>query len=525
MTQRLRNSISTICATTLVATGLAQAPTPASADGDFLKGLAVGIGGAIIVNEANKKKNNQTKKVVRQTAPSGPRPTIATFPTTRDQVRDYQARLNTLGFNAGVPDGLYGGKTRSAVSQFQMNIGSAATGVLTEADASILLQQSNQFAQGLATAGTTNAFTAATQPGAFPAPQPVIGGAQVPGAAGQLAVAPTPTFPALGGTNPAAAQPGLPAPVAPGTGQVAAAPGATFPTIGATGQAAPSAAPTFPTIGAPETQAPGTGAPAFPQVGAAVPQGTLAAAPSTGTAAPASTFPAIGAPAGGTAVAQAAPTFPSVPATGQEPQADAGAMVALAAVPQVELPTEPSERFSILGISTGQSLDTAMTLLASEGYSSCKTIETITHCLTAAGANQDIVSLHAMPMADGTKQVAALSRRITFGQPIQTAQLSGMMADRYAGLLQAPGNIVGTADCLSDKLLTEGGSSDLAEVIMLEKSAGLASIVDNCGHFSRIVFGDNSGQDAVDQLSIFLFDGTVFAASPERPTAQAPIKF
>ena len=509
MTKLLKTSIGTVCATALLAAGFVHAPQRAAADGDFLKGLAVGIGGALIVNEANKQKKRQTapqrQAAPKRAKPAGPRPTIATFPTTRDQVRDYQARLNSLGFNAGAPDGLYGGKTRTAVSQFQTSIGAAATGKLTEADASTLFQQSNQIAQGLAAVGTAPALA-----GTYPAPQPV------PGATGQLAAAPAPSFPAVGGAVPAApaANPAFPAPAAPGAGQVAAAPAPSFPALGGAAPAPAGAAP-VPATGA----APQPAAPAFPQVGGAQPAGTLAAAP-----APQSTFPTLGVTAAAPAAASTT-TFPSVTGTTEAPQPAADATVALAAAPQIALPAQEVERFSILGLSTGQPLEAALEALAAEGYGACKTIDAITHCLTQAGANQDIVSLHAMDMADGSKQVAALSRRIEFGQPMAKTQLATMMADRYAGLLAAPANMVGTADCMAVARLGQASSTSLSDEIMSEDNAALAGLVDSCGYFSRIVFGENTGAEAVDHLSIFLFDGAVFAASPNKPSAAAPIKF
>ncbi len=550
MTKRLTRSIGTVCATALLATGFANTPQQSMADNDFLKGLAVGIGGALIVNESKKAKKKQAAprpKAVKKAAPAGPRPTIATFPTTRDQVRDYQARLNSLGFNAGAPDGLYGGKTRTAVSQFQASIGAAPTGKLTEADASMLFQQSNQFAAGLAATATPNGLAGNPQAG-FAAPQPVVTNPAfpAPSANGQLVAAPAPTFPAVGGTpqGALAANPALPAPAPNAAGQVAAAPGTAFPTLGGTGQApagtaqvataptttfptlggtaqaAPAANPAFPTVGSATQQAPTGNAPAFPQVGDAAPAGTLAAAPQQ-----TSTFPVLGGAVAGATAAEATQTLPNAAGIAEAQPPSGDATIALAAAPQVALPDTAVERFSILGLSTGQPLEEALTTLESEGYGSCKTIDAITHCLTAAGANQDIVSIHAMKMADGTQHVAALSRRIEFGQPMQKADLSSMMADRYAGLLAAPANLVGTADCMAMGRIATSSSTELADEIMTEDNGALAKMIDNCGHFSRIVFGAGTEQSAVDYLSIFLFDGAVFAASPERPKAAAPIKF
>ena len=135
-----RTSLATTCAAALVAGSLATAPTRVAAN-DFLEGVAGALIGAAIANEVNKKKSKPktVTRTVSKPKPAGPRPTIAVFATTRTEVRDYQTRLNTLGYNAGAPDGIYGGKTKRAVMAFQTSIGAAATGVLSQADASILI--------------------------------------------------------------------------------------------------------------------------------------------------------------------------------------------------------------------------------------------------------------------------------------------------------------------------------------------------------------------------------------------------
>lgn len=51
-----------------------------------------------------------------------------------------QENLTVLGFNPGVADGIIGAKTRSAISAFQLSIGAAGTGELTEAQFYVLAQ-------------------------------------------------------------------------------------------------------------------------------------------------------------------------------------------------------------------------------------------------------------------------------------------------------------------------------------------------------------------------------------------------
>ncbi|MEP3279292.1 MAG: peptidoglycan-binding domain-containing protein [Stappiaceae bacterium] len=60
-------------------------------------------------------------------------------PYSRDQIQDFQTRLNTLGYNAGRPDGAIGRRTRSAISAFQAARQVPQTGILSEADVNALM--------------------------------------------------------------------------------------------------------------------------------------------------------------------------------------------------------------------------------------------------------------------------------------------------------------------------------------------------------------------------------------------------
>ena len=48
-------------------------------------------------------------------------------------VQVIQRKLNELGYNAGIPDGVMGKRTRSAIMAFQQDKGVAATGVANQA--------------------------------------------------------------------------------------------------------------------------------------------------------------------------------------------------------------------------------------------------------------------------------------------------------------------------------------------------------------------------------------------------------
>ncbi len=63
------------------------------------------------------------------------------------KVRNTQTALNTLGYDAGVPDGVYGRKTAKAVEHYQSTIGETVTGTLTDEQRSLLLQSAKQKRQ------------------------------------------------------------------------------------------------------------------------------------------------------------------------------------------------------------------------------------------------------------------------------------------------------------------------------------------------------------------------------------------
>lgn len=202
----------TACALALVATSGAVAPQPAAA-GDLAKKIIIGAGIAAIANEINKNSRKKTQKrstprkkstrtAKRKKAPAGPRATIGTFKTTRSEVRDYQMRLNRLGFDTGTPDGLVGKKTRAGVSAFQASIGAPQTGTLTDDQATRLKALSDARMAGTTPAtGTATTPTITSQTG-IATPGGAGNGAatpRLPGATTQTAVVANSAIPLLPG--------------------------------------------------------------------------------------------------------------------------------------------------------------------------------------------------------------------------------------------------------------------------------------------------------------------------------------
>lgn len=125
-----RKRISALLAATLLAT------TPVAAMADNLGAAIVGgiIGGAIM----NAQKPQKKVYVQRKTYNSG------ASSATRARNRETQTSLNYFGFNAGSADGVLGGRSRTAISQYQAFLGFPATGQLTEYERTFLVSSYNR---------------------------------------------------------------------------------------------------------------------------------------------------------------------------------------------------------------------------------------------------------------------------------------------------------------------------------------------------------------------------------------------
>jgi peptidoglycan hydrolase-like protein with peptidoglycan-binding domain len=98
---------------------------PAMADDGLVGGIVGGIIGGVIVNEANKNRRTTT---VRRTTTT--RSTMSS--AQREQNREVQVALNYFGYPVGSPDGVLGGRSRAAISEYQATLGYPPSGQLTE---------------------------------------------------------------------------------------------------------------------------------------------------------------------------------------------------------------------------------------------------------------------------------------------------------------------------------------------------------------------------------------------------------
>lgn len=225
----------------------------------------LGVTTQLLVNEINRSNAQQPRT-------SGTTPQQQQVAAqAREYRREIQRRLNFLGYDAGVVDGIFGRRTELAIARFQSDIGSSPTGRITE----------NEISQ----------LYAMTAPGAVPRSGGAISAVPAPqfpsGIGGQGPTPAAPTFPTIGGSI-------APTPEMSGTAIGSQTPG--FPVFGGAGNQAPSA-PGFPALGSPHETAPSNSG--FPALGVEA------------SAAPAMTaFPMIGGE--GDSEPDAGPAFPTL---------------------------------------------------------------------------------------------------------------------------------------------------------------------------------------------------------------------
>lgn len=119
-------TLSTLMAAALVA----NVSWKAADASDLGAALVGGVIGAAIMDSANKSKKKRYSS-------SG-------YSVQRQANRDMQSALNYFGFPAGTPDGVIGGRTRTAASQFQVFMNFPPTGTLTPYERDFLVSAYNR---------------------------------------------------------------------------------------------------------------------------------------------------------------------------------------------------------------------------------------------------------------------------------------------------------------------------------------------------------------------------------------------
>lgn len=455
---------------------LCYAPPAEAGKKGFLAGAAVGAVGTIIIQELTKGGSRPARKHRRRYRGSGnpapvARTTIATFPTTRDEVRDYQSSLNALGFDAGTPDGIAGRRTRAAVAEFQATIGSPETGRLSRHDAAELQRRSGQ---PLLSAGPDG--SSIENGGPMPTIN-TVGGAPQPS---------FPTIPLAGGAAATAATDG-------GQNQFSQ-----FPAAGATDSSSGFSA-TLGNAGNSSNTANSAGsspAPTFPVVGL----------PQTGTAQQvAPSFPVIATPdTDGLGSNPVSPELPTVT------DGSGGNLSTAALTQEVEAGgamETTSLEFDILGVSVGQAKDAALSTLAKEGYENCDTSGEVVICEKRNKALNDKVLI-----GTGTApadRVYLVARDLEFKKPMATSILTGRMSESYSAILGQPDNVIASAECRSTVMGMTGESTSAGLAFAGTDPASMTDVARECASYSGIRFR-NEGSDKVRGATITLFSGAMW---------------
>ncbi|MCE6951906.1 peptidoglycan-binding protein [Cereibacter sphaeroides] len=115
--------------------GLAPAEQVQADAGDAIAGALVGgIIGHAIANNQNRQR--QAAQPVQRQSTRSARPTMSS--AERERNKEVQTALNYFGYPVGTVDGVLGSRSRSAISQYQVLLGYAPTGQLTEYERTIL---------------------------------------------------------------------------------------------------------------------------------------------------------------------------------------------------------------------------------------------------------------------------------------------------------------------------------------------------------------------------------------------------
>lgn len=469
-------TISKILTASLVSTSL-MLPAAYAGSRDFIGGAAVGIGGTLLLQQLNKKNNNVQKKRTRSnnrkkknTVRSVSGSNIAEVPTTRDQARDMQRRLNQLGFDAGTPDGIAGKRTRAAVSGFQHSIGSVQTGKLSQSDISILIQSTSQQAADIG-----SAYQANNQ--AFPMAPSLGQNSVFPGA-------PSPATLGQNGGNTVYPQPTFPTIAAPQFSQQAAG-------VGQPGTA-------FPLATAPGSPTQGQQASAFPKLG--VPANNNAGIAAVN--APVFQVPANAVPMNALPNGAVAPTPKVVPAPGSvTPEvATTQQMVSLDTTAQQAFPV--IEQFpSIFGISPGGNYLSSQASLTNEGFSECDDDGELLICEKDSNSMNDRVIIGRSE--GGSDAVVYMAgRELTFKKPVRKEFIISRLSEAYPAIL-------GQADQRLASLECESFLATATEVTFdpIMTSAELnADLIAACSTYFAISFVETTDKQMVESAVITLFD-------------------
>lgn len=130
-----KTAIGVFSVSALALTALNTSVVEAEAENKLLKGIAIGGGAAIVINEILKGGKKKEQPASRNRTP---RKAVAKRKGD-ETLKRVQINLNAMGCDAGVPDGFSGKNTRSAIRCFQERADLPVTGKLTDQERAFVL--------------------------------------------------------------------------------------------------------------------------------------------------------------------------------------------------------------------------------------------------------------------------------------------------------------------------------------------------------------------------------------------------
>lgn len=475
----------------------------AQANDDVIRGI-FGLGTAIMLNSAAQREAEQRQ--YRRVEPG--------YRRAGDQRRDdrraemaaarmeVQRRLNALGFDCGVPDGVYGAQTRDAIARFQASIGANATGKISQSEITALYQQSDTVMAG----GNAPSFGGSFSPdGNMQSNQFPVIGAPAQGNEGE----PARSFPAMRSADKGGpAFPSLTSSGGPAT------PGADFPALGQQSAPPTGTSPSYPSFNSPAAPKAGTG---FPTLGRAQSSAATAFAPfekSGGQPQMPSAFPTLD------QSEAAQPPSSDMPELAAAPERTAEAEATLASELQHTPFKTIEEQPAILGIRLGGSFVDADAKLKAEGFTTCGQSNANLDCSRQSDTLIDKVRI--WKAGDGT--IFGMTRAIEFKAPVPSAPIREQFSQNYRLVMESSrATVVSKAECdiasvdfdrVGQHLDAIRGADDesIAEIVPATLAAARS-----CPIGYHIAFAEQNGLTSA--VRIAFFDGTPVLRHAQRKEA------
>jgi hypothetical protein len=401
----------------------------AQANDDVIRGI-FGLGTAIMLNGAAQRQAEQRQ--YRRVDPGYQRPGNQRRDDRRAEMAaarmEIQRRLNVLGFDAGVPDGVYGGQTRDAIARFQASIGANASGKISQSEIAALYQQSDAVMAG----GGAPSFDGFAPAGTAQANQFPVIGAPPQGQDGE----PARSFPAMR-SSAKMGGPAFPSLTSSGGPEQS---GTDFPALGR--QAAPTNAPaSYPAFNSPAAAKQGSGFPTLGQPGAPATTAATAFAPlekGEGREQAPSAFPTLDPSEANRPLSSDMPELASAPEHAAEVE------ITLASELQHTPFKTIEDQPAILDIRLGTTFVDAEAKLKAEGFTSCGQGNSSLDCSRQSDALIDKVRL--WKSGDGT--IFGLTRTIEFKTPVPSAPIREQFNQNYRLVMESShATVVSKAEC------------------------------------------------------------------------------